>query len=201
MRTVSQQTDPRCGDTRRLIPKILTSLDLTHAHLRSAGMSQSPIHEEPELIRRMRPDDDLGWVLALIRAAFAYMDGVIDPPSSMHRLIPADLAHSAAVGEVWVIERGGRPIACMVLTDKADALYLGKLAVEESHRGKGLARRMVDLAAARARERGKPYVELQTRIELTGNQRTFEALGFIEAGRTRHAGYNRDTSITYRKAV
>lgn len=37
--------------------------------------------------RRPGPDDPcLAEVLALIRCSFAYMDGRIDPPSSMHRL-------------------------------------------------------------------------------------------------------------------
>jgi len=36
------------------------------------------------------------------------------------------------------------------------ALYLGKLAVAESHRGQGLARQLVDLAASRARALGLP---------------------------------------------
>lgn len=85
---------------------------------------------------------DWASVLALIRAAFAYMDGVIDPPSSMHRLTEGDIARQAREGEVWVL--GTPPVACMFLTVKDDWLYLGKLAVASDQRGKGHARRLVD---------------------------------------------------------
>ena len=34
-------------------------------------------------------------MLALVLGAFAYMDGVIDPPSSAHRLTPVSLAAKA----------------------------------------------------------------------------------------------------------
>ncbi len=144
---------------------------------------------------RRATSEDLSATLTLIRAAFAFMDGRIDPPSSMHRLTKEDLANS----EVWVI--GSPPLACIVLTPKADALYLGKLAVAASERGKGHARALVNQAGRRARPLGMAALELQTRIELVENQRTFEAMGFIEVARTAHAGYDRPTSITYRRPL
>ena len=144
--------------------------------------------------RRATPAD-LPATLALIQSAFAFMEGRIDPPSSMHRLTVEDLARS----EVWVI--GTSPLACIVLTPKADALYLGKLAVASSERGKGHARTLIDQAETRARELGLSALELQTRTELTENQRTFEAMGFTELARTSHEGYDRPTSITYRRPL
>ena len=97
--------------------------------------------------------------------------------------------------------RTGTPVACMFLTPKPGALYVGKLAVAASHRGQGLARRMLDRAEARARDLGLPALELQTRVELVENQAAFLAMGFVEVGRTAHKGYDRPTSITYRRAV
>lgn len=150
------------------------------------------------LPRRLGKDDpDLDEVLALIRAEFAYMDGVIDPPSSMHRLTREDL--SSGPGEVWGI---GRPVtACVVLTPKADCLYIGKLAVARAERGRGLARALILVAEDRARAAGLGWLELQTRIELTANQATFAAMGFAEVARTAHHGFDRPTSITYRRRV
>ena len=49
----------------------------------------------------MKPDEDFAPVLVLIKSSFAFMDGRIAPPSSAHRLTVADLARSAAAGEVW----------------------------------------------------------------------------------------------------
>ena len=66
-------------------------------------------------------------------------------------------------------------------------------------RGTGLARRMIDHAMTRARALGRVAVILETRVELTENHATFVALGFRETGRKAHAGYDRPTSIGFRR--
>ena len=153
-----------------------------------------------ERAKRHDPDDDaLEAILALIQTSFAYMDGRIDPPSSMLRLSLADIAHQCERGEVWSF---GNPIkACVFLTPKTDCLYLGKLAVAYSARGQGLGRALVALAEKRAVALGFPELELQTRIELIESHRIFAALGFVKTLETAHEGYDRVTSITMRKAV
>ncbi len=152
-------------------------------------------------LRQMGPDEDTGALLALIRDAFAYMDGRIDPPSSMHRLSRESLAREAETGEVWVLEHGRRPVACMILTLRPDALHLGKLAVAGAWRGQGLARRLADHAVLRAGHSGRNRVELQTRVELTENHAAFAALGFRKVGETAHPGYDRPTSVTFARDV
>ena len=137
-------------------------------------------------------------ILALLHEAFAYMEGRIDPPSSLHALTPEALTRQSELGEIWVI---GAPVACVFLTPKPGVLYLGKLAVAVSHRGQGLARQLIDLAEERARVLHLPALELETRVELVENQVAFRAMGFEEVGRTAHPGYDRPTSITYRRAV
>lgn len=137
-------------------------------------------------------------ILALLRGAFAFMDGRIDPPSSLRDLTPEALTQQAKVGQIWVI---GAPVACVFLTAKPGVMYVGKLAVAEGQRGQGLARQLIGQAEVRARELGLGALELQTRVELVENQAAFQAMGFREVGRTAHAGYDRPTSITYRRAV
>lgn len=149
----------------------------------------------------MRPylaTDPHDWpaLLALIARAFASMQGRIDPPSSLHRLTPQGLAAS---GEVWVM--GDPAVACMVLKPVKGALYLGKLAVEPALQGRGLGRIMVSRAEDRAREMGLPHLELETRVELAENHRFYLRLGFHEAGRSAHPGFDRPTSVRYRKRV
>lgn len=150
---------------------------------------------------RASGDYDWGSVLRLIRENFAFMDGRIDPPSSMHHLTEADIAEQADEGEVWVIEQAATPVACLFLTVKPGRLYLGKLAVTAAWRGHGLARRLIGVAEERARSMGLPALELQTRVELTENHATFRALGFTQTGATAHAGYDRPTSLTFRKPL
>jgi GNAT superfamily N-acetyltransferase len=142
---------------------------------------------------------DWGRLLALVQTAFAGMEGRIDPPSSMHALTADSIAGQARSGEVWVI--GAPPVACIFLTHKPGALYLGKLAVAASERGKGHARRLVDVAALRAKALGLPAMELQSRIELVENHAIFRKLGFHQTGATAHPGFDRPTSLTFRRAV
>ena len=156
------------------------------------------------LMTPRRATDPALWppMLALLREAFAFMEGRIDPPSSLRDLTAEVLSAQALAGEIWIIDGADAGIAaCIVLTPKPEGLYLGKLAVAGAHRGQGLARRLVDVAEARAREMGLAALELQTRVELVENQAAFRAMGFVEVGRTAHAGYERPTSITYRRLV
>jgi GNAT superfamily N-acetyltransferase len=147
-----------------------------------------------------RVTDPAEWppILALLHEAFAYMEGRINPPSSLRDLTPEALTAQVQTGEIWIL---GATVACVVLTARPQALYVGKLAVAASHRGQGFARRPVDKAEVRAREMGLFALELQTRIELVENQAVFRAMGFVETGRTAHPGFDRPTSITYRRAV
>jgi GNAT superfamily N-acetyltransferase len=149
------------------------------------------------------PPDFQDWqnLLALIRCAFAYMDGVIEPPSSAHLLTPDLLRDKALVETIFVAFWGERLVGCVALDDRGDRLYLGKLAVEPGLQGRGIGRLLVDAAEQFARAEGKPAIELQTRVELTGNHKAFARLGFVETGRTAHAGYDRPTSITMRKLL
>ena len=149
----------------------------------------------------LQAHDPYEWIaiLRLIQSEFAAMHGRIDPPSSMHALTTEAIAQQARTGEVWVI--GNPPVACVFLTPKPHALYLGKLAVAGSQRGMGLARKLVDTAASRARDLRLPALELQTRVELAENHAAFRAMGFQEIGRSSHPGFDRITTLTFQRAV
>lgn len=149
------------------------------------------------------PADFERWeeVLALIMRAFAAMDGVIDPPSSAHRLTPQNLRDKARQETVLAGLKDGRIIGCVFVLERTDDFYAGKLAVDPDFQGQGIGRRLMQAVENLARGRDKSAIELQTRIELTGNHAAFARLGFRETGRTAHEGYSRATSITMRKAL
>lgn len=156
--------------------------------------------------RRAGEGDDFAAILALVQECFAYMEARIDPPSSMHRMTVESVRVHARDEEIWVAEdETGALAACVFFTRKlaeADTpgrLYLGKMAVRPDFRGMGLARLMVEKACERANALGLPVLELQSRIELVENRRTFESLGFIKTSEDSHAGYDRPTSITMQR--
>ena len=149
------------------------------------------------------PTDFTGWdaLHRLLVECFAYMEGRIDPPSSLKGMTPETLREKAA-GETLVLVYDGDTLAgCGYLKVTEDAIYLGKLAVRAAFRGQGILREIVAIATRLAVARRKTALELETRVELVENHRTFAALGFRKTAWRCHAGYDRPTSITITKAL
>ena len=144
---------------------------------------------------------DWAGLHALLRSAYAYMEGRIDPPSSLLRMDARQLEEKAR-DEVLVLALDDeRPIGCAFAQLRADCVYVGKLAVESGARHRGVARAIMDAVEALARANQRAFIELETRVELVENHRTFAALGFAKVGESAHPGYTRPTSITMRKPV
>jgi N-acetylglutamate synthase-like GNAT family acetyltransferase len=153
-----------------------------------------------EVVVRRAPADFADWerVLALIVGAFAYMKDRIDPPSSARLLTPQSMAADAAKGALLLAEVRGALAGCVFVRPKADALYISKLAVRPDLHGRGIGKALVAAARAEARARGLEALELETRIELTGNHAAFARMGFTKIAETAHPGYAYPTSITMR---
>lgn len=126
------------------------------------------------------------------------MEERVDPPSSSARLT---IKQSAASDEVWVIEDRDLPVACAVLTYQPASLYVGRVAVEPSYRGRGLARALVDAAADVARAHDLHQLELRVRVELTENIAAFGTMGFRKTQEHCHPGFTRTTFITMQKEL
>jgi GNAT superfamily N-acetyltransferase len=153
-------------------------------------------------IKRLDADfADWGAVLSLISRSFAYMDGIVDPPSSAKRLTVDALAGRAVKEVAFAAFEDSKLVGCVFVELRPDHAYIGKLAVEPGRQKGGLGRLLVEAAEALARKTGLGAIELQTRVELTGNHAAFIRLGFAEVGRTAHAGFDRPTSITMRKML
>lgn len=144
---------------------------------------------------------DWSGLLRLLQQSFAYMDGRIDPPSSLKTLDAAALQTKAGRETLIVAHDQATLVGCGFVDLRPDCAYLGKLAVADAWRRQGVARGIVEAAVALARAAGCPVLELQTRVELLENQRSFEALGFVTVARTAHPGFDRPTSLTMHRPV
>lgn len=140
-------------------------------------------------------------LIGLVRAAFAYMDGRIDPPSSLTTMGLEDFKAKADREALILACEGQALIGCAFADLREDCVYVGKVAVAPSVRGRGVARQMFAAAEALARRHRKPFLELQTRVELVENHAAFGALGFAKVAETAHPGHRRATSITMRRPV
>lgn len=143
--------------------------------------------------------DDL---LMLITTAFASMNGVIDPPSSALALTPQSLKNKAADEIAYMAVQDGILLGCLFCRlEPPDGLYIGKLAVAPVAQGKGIGRALLAHAEVLARNEGLKKLRLETRIELTGNHRTFQSWGFEKTADRCHPGYDRVTFIEMAKPL
>ncbi|TIT24583.1 MAG: GNAT family N-acetyltransferase [Mesorhizobium sp.] len=129
------------------------------------------------------------------------MDGIIDPPSSAHRLTVENLRAKAMEETAFLALKQSEIVGCVLFLKRADDLYIGKLAVEPALQGQGIGKRLMQAVEDLARSHNRTAIELQTRIELIGNHAAFARLGFRETVQTAHKGYDRPTSITMRKVL
>lgn len=141
-------------------------------------------------------------LLAIIMSSFAYMDGVIDPPSSAHRLTLDNLSEKARAEIAFVAVDEGELLGCLFCRPEPPAcLYVGKLCVSPQAQGKGIGKMLLQRSEALARELALPALRLETRIELIGNHARFAAWGFVKTAENAHAGYDRTTSIEMTKVL
>lgn len=154
-----------------------------------------------EIVRIGADFDHYEELLDVILAAFAFMDGRIDPPSSAHRLTPASLRQKAVQEIAFAAIDKGQTVGCVFLKPEDNSLYIGKLAVHPAAQGQCIGRLLLARAEETARELGLSSLRLEARVELTENHRLFAAWGFAKTAENRHAGYDRTTSIEMRKPL
>ena len=144
---------------------------------------------------------DFGILHKFIHAAFAYMDGRIDPPSSLHRMTPDTLCEKAQTETLVLAHLESELVGCMFCRAHADFLYVGKVAVAPQHQGQGIGKQLFQVAFNLEDRLELPELELETRIELIENHQSFAKMGFKKTGTNSHEGYDRPTSITMRAKV
>lgn len=155
-------------------------------------------------VRIALADDDFSdWpeLLHLVQDAFAYMEGRIDPPSSVHGLTPTSIATKSQEEALFLATDDEELVGCVFARPRADSLYVSKLAVRPERQGNDIGRRLMQAVEDHARSIGIRTVELDTRIELIENHRTFVALGYLKTAEQAHEGFDHPTFITMRKLL
>ena len=114
---------------------------------------------------------------------------------------PSDLARKAGEELLIVAWLGGRLVGCVFCRQRADWLYIPKMAVAPAVQRRGVGRLLTARARRLAEEAGLDGLELETRIELSENHHAFSRLGFVKTAETSHPGYTTITSITMRSPM
>lgn len=148
------------------------------------------------------PDfEDWRALEGLLRAAYAPMEGRIDPPSFLTQMTVSDIARKARSEDLYLAREGQHPVACGFGIAREGVYEIGKIAVAAAYRRQGYARAVLNAAAVRARQLGLPALQLYARVELVENHATYIKLGFQQHGLFTHHGFAHPTAIIFRRAL
>jgi ribosomal protein S18 acetylase RimI-like enzyme len=131
---------------------------------------------EPALRRATAEDADK--LAALARAAYARHVAVIGrEPMPM----TADWGRLLSEQEIWIVDgAAGEAVASLALDVQADHVMIWSVAVAPTHQQRGLGRRLMTFAEARARELRRPELRLFTNARMAGNVALYGRLGYSE---------------------
>lgn len=97
-------------------------------------------------------------------------------------------------GEIVMASLDGRAVGCCALLAMPDRCFeIGKMAVAEEHRGKGIGKKLLAHAVERGRELGAQRLYLETSTKLPNAIHVYESQGFthLPAERIRKSPYAR----------
>jgi GNAT superfamily N-acetyltransferase len=139
----------------------------------------------------------VGELHRLVHDAFASLP--IDPPSGVLKETVADFRDRlqreiALVAEALAPPDEGALVGSVFCIERKDALYVGRLAVRNDFRRRGVASALLDAAKAEAVRRGIGRLTLSTRIALADNVMLFRKHGFAIVAATCHPGFSHATS-------
>src|SRR5210317_751939 len=123
---------------------------------------------------------DLGSIVALHGKCYEALPGFgLAFEAYVARTVAEYILDAGAKGRIWIAERDGRLVGCtaIVLRDE-DRGQLRWVLVDQSARGLGLGKRLVNDALQYCRDNGCKEIFLETTDGLPESQALYDALGF-----------------------
>jgi predicted N-acetyltransferase YhbS len=145
--------------------------------------------------------DDLAEIVALIHRAFEQYRGKLEPESGALTESVESLRKRLEKNRLFLAEDDGRISGAVFATQKGDAVYLDRLAVDPEVRCRGIARRLIEAVEAHAHATGAARITLGVRLALQHNIDYFRRWGFVETGRQTHDGFDAPTSMDMEKRL
>lgn len=124
---------------------------------------------------------DASNVAALVDAAYGtYVERI----GMMPRPMTEDYAEVIAKRQVTLAESHGTIVGVIVLTVDDQGFVIDNVAVDPSHRGKGLGRALLTFAEAEARRAGFDFIYLYTHEKMNENLAIYSRIGYVEYDRS-----------------
>jgi ribosomal protein S18 acetylase RimI-like enzyme len=123
---------------------------------------------------------DISKVAALVNAAYGHY---VERIGILPRPMTDDYVEVIANRRVTVAESHGTIVGMLVLTVDDEGFLIENVAVDPSHRGKGLGRALLEFAEAEARCAGFDSIYLYTHEKMTENLALYSRIGYVEYDR------------------
>jgi ribosomal protein S18 acetylase RimI-like enzyme len=123
---------------------------------------------------------DVAKVTALVNAAYG---GYVERIGMAPRPMTDDYAEVIKNYRVTVAERNETIVGVVVLTVTDEGFLIDNVAVDPSHRGKGLGKALLEFAEAEARRAGFDSIYLYTHENMTENLALYSRIGYVEYDR------------------
>ncbi|WP_251977811.1 GNAT family N-acetyltransferase [Salinicola avicenniae] len=137
---------------------------------------------------RLATAADRPRVEALVNAAYGhYVERIGTVPGPMRD----DYAAYIAAGYVTLLLDDEAIGGLLVLIPHDDTLLLDNVAVAPGHQGRGIGRRLMQLAEQRARELGLGSITLYTQEQMHENRAIYRHYGYVETHHARERGLDR----------
>ncbi len=133
------------------------------------------------------PADAAGATACVVAAYRHYVERNGKLPAPMRD----DYGELIAEHDVTVVEHDGEVVAVLVVKEASEGFLLDNVAVAPSAQGTGVGRHLLELAEAKARERGYDSIYLYTQEIMTENQALYARAGYVEYARRHELGLDR----------
>ncbi len=90
-----------------------------------------------------------------------------------------------------VVEEDGKIVGVLVLIKAETGMLLDNVAVHPGQQGRGLGRRLIELAESETQNQGYEQLVLYTHQCMTENIEMYKAMGYVETERKNVRGYDR----------
>jgi ribosomal protein S18 acetylase RimI-like enzyme len=131
--------------------------------------------------------DDVPKVATLVDAAYGHY---VERIGMLPRPMTDDYAEVITNRQVTVAESHGTLVGVIVLTVDEEGFLIDNVAVDPSHRGRGLGRTLIESAEAEARRAGFDSIYLYTHEKMTENLALYSRIGYAEYDRRSQGGFS-----------
>jgi len=129
---------------------------------------------------RLANEFDVSKVAALVNAAYGHY---VERIGILPRPMTDDYAEVIANRRVTIAESHGTIVGVIVLTVDDEGFLIDNVAVDPSHRGKGLGKALLAFAETEAQRAGFDSIYLYTHEKMKENLTLYSRIGYVECDR------------------